>query len=79
MSTLGKTLVAASIALVAALPAQQAEAWWGWGPGYAGGWRHSYIYDPAYQFALPRDKQYIRDLYLHGPAYANWQYWRRFW
>ena len=75
MSRLSNARAAAGIAAVVALPVSQAEAWWG--PSYGAGWRHSYVHDPAYRFAPPRMKQYIRDLYLRGPGYATWREHRR--
>jgi hypothetical protein len=36
------------------------------------------VYDPAYRWGSPTMKQYIQDLYLRGPQYANWRQQRRF-
>jgi hypothetical protein len=43
----------------------------------AGPWRNAYVHDPAYRWGSPVMKQYIRDLYLRGPGYANWRQQRR--
>lgn len=74
MKTLLKILTAAAIAALVALPTEVGAFW---GPG-VGAWRHNYIYDPAYRFAPAWQREYIRDLYLHGPAYARWRQLRRF-
>lgn len=42
-----------------------------------GPWRYSYVYDPQYRRGPPTMRAYIRDLYLYGPAYANWKQQRR--
>ena len=65
-------LPVAVLLALAAVPAEDANAYWGWGPGY-GAWRHAYFYDPAYRFASPAMRAYIRDLYLRGPEYAAWR------
>lgn len=66
-----RTLLAVGIAAaLVALPTQVANAYWG--PGF-GGWRHAYVHDPSYRHAPPSLKQYIRDLYRRGPAYAGWR------
>jgi hypothetical protein len=75
MKILKRVLVAAGItAALLAVPTQVANAYWG--PGF-GGWRHAYVHDPAYRWAPPQQKAYIRDLYLRGPGYANWHQQRR--
>jgi hypothetical protein len=61
-------------AALVALATQMANA--SWGPGY-GAWRHAYVHDPAYRYAHPLVKRYIRDLYLRGPEYAAWRDQRR--
>jgi hypothetical protein len=76
MSRLHIALAAAGIAALLAVPVGQAEAWWG-GPWHGAGWRNAYVHDPAYRFAPPQMKQYIRDLYRHGPAYAALRDYRR--
>lgn len=77
MKIVKRALVTSGIALaLLAIPMQTAEAFW-YGPGY-GTWRNSYIWDPAYRWARPAQKNYIRDLYLRGPEYANWRQSRRY-
>lgn len=66
--------VAASLLLV---PAETATAWWGGGPA-VGSWRHAYVYDPNYRWGSPAMRNYVRDLYLYGPGYAQWRQVRRF-
>ncbi|MGD2081384.1 MAG: hypothetical protein PVF91_00335 [Chromatiales bacterium] len=75
MSRVSIAIAVAGIAAMLAMPVHQAEAWWG--PWYGTGWRNSYVYDPAYRYAPPQMKQYIRDLYLRGPGYATWREHRR--
>lgn len=75
MKTQKHVLIAASMAAaMTMMPAQVANAYWlpGWGA-----YRHAYVHDPAYRWAPPEQKAYIRDLYLRGPAYANWRQQRR--
>ena len=60
-------LAVAALLALAVIPAEVANAYWG--PGY-GAWRHAYVHDPAYRYAHPVVKRYIRDLYLRGPEYA---------
>ena len=75
MKTMKRILVAIGIAAVVALiPAEVANAYWypGWG-----GWHHAYVHNPAYRWAPPEQKAYIRDLYMRGPGYANWRQQRR--
>jgi hypothetical protein len=62
-------LAAAIAAALAVIPAEVANAYWH--PGY-GTWRHAYVYDPAYRWGTPAQRNYIRDLYLRGPGYAAW-------
>jgi hypothetical protein len=77
MKIVKRVLFVAGVAALAALPTQTAGAFWlGPGPGI-GPWRHSYIYDPGYRWGSPAMRGYIRDLYLYGPAYANWRQQRR--
>jgi len=72
-----RVLVTSCVALaLIAIPMQTAEAYW-WGPG-VGAWRNAYVYDPAYRWGSPFMKNYIRDLYLRGPQYANWRQARRY-
>jgi hypothetical protein len=81
MKRVGKILTAAGVAAMLLLPAQETLGWWrGPGPGYGHGpWRHSYVYDPAYRWGSPATRQYIRDLHLFGPGYANWRRMQRWW
>ena len=73
MKKLLKILAAAGIAALVAIPAEVGAVWGpGWGP-----WRNNHIYDPAYRFGPPWQRNYIRDLYLHGPGYAHWRQLRR--
>ena len=75
MKTMKRILVATGIAaVVAMIPAEVANAWYY--PG-VGAWRHAYVHDPAYRWAPPEQKTYIRDLYLRGPGYATWRQPRR--
>lgn len=77
MKRLHKTLAAAGIAALMALPMQTAQAWWG-GPGYGyGWWRDAYRYDPAYWYAPPYLRADIRRMYRYGPGYAYWRNWYR--
>ena len=78
MKRLTKILTAAGITVLLMVPAQQAFGWWG-GPWHGSGWRHGYAYDPAYRWGSPATRQYIRDLHLFGPAYAQWRRARRWW
>ena len=79
MKALKRVLATAGVAAALILiPIQTADAYWpGAGPGF-GPWRHSYVYDPAYRWGPPAVKNYIRDLYRRGPAYANWHQSRRY-
>ncbi len=75
MKRLFRTIAAAAMLVaLTILPTQVANAYWA--PGY-GAWRHAYVHDPAYRYAHPVVKRYIRDLYLHGPDYAAWREHRR--
>jgi hypothetical protein len=75
MKTLKRILVAAGIAAAMIMvPGQVANAYWL--PGH-GAWQHAYVHDPAYRWAPPQQRAYIRDLYRRGPAYANWRQQRR--
>ena len=75
MKIMKRALAVAGIAAVMAMiPAEVANAYWG--PGY-GAMRHAYVHDPAYRWAPPGQKAYIRDLYRRGPGYANWRQLRR--
>ena len=70
-------LAAGIAAALIMIPTQVANAYWpGAGP-VAGPWRNAYVHDPAYRWGSPAMKQYIRDLYLRGPGYANWRQQRR--
>lgn len=70
-----RTLFAIGVAAaLVVLPTQVANAYWG--PGF-GNWRHAYVHDPAYRYASPLVKQYIRDIYLRGPGYAARRQQRR--
>jgi hypothetical protein len=76
MKTAKRLLVAASIAAaLVMIPTQVANAYWA--PGFSA-WRHAYIHDPAYRWATPAMRQYIRNLYLRGPGYAAWRQQRRY-
>ena len=79
MKVLKRVVLAAGIAAaLIMIPTQVANAYWpGAGP-FAGPWRNAYIYDPADRWGSPAMKQYIRDLYLRGPEYADWRQQRRF-
>jgi hypothetical protein len=71
-------IAAAAVVALVAIPIQTASAfWWGPSPG-VGPWRHSYVHDPAYRWGSSVSRNYIRDLYLYGPVYANWRQHRRF-
>lgn len=77
MKIVKRVLVTAGIALaLIAIPMRTAEAF-SCGPGY-GAWRNAYVRDPAYRWGSPAMKNYIRDLYRRGPAYANWHQSRRY-
>jgi len=79
MKTLRQTALTGAMTLaLLVIPAQKADAFWlgSRGPGY-GGWRHAYVHHPAYRWGGPWQKSYIRDLYLRGPAYAQWRQLRR--
>jgi len=77
MKTLKRLFVVTGIvAALLAIPTHTASAFW-YGPAY-GPWRHSYIYDPAYRWGSPVMKSYLRDLYLRGPGYAQWNQSRRY-
>jgi hypothetical protein len=74
MRRLNKMMQAAGIAVLLALPIQQADAvWWGGYPGQGSAWRHSYIYAPAHRWGSPIARGYIRDAYRYGPGYAKWR------
>ncbi len=80
MNILRRILIASGVALaLVAIPTLPAQAYWpgGYGPG-VGGWRRAYVYDPAYRWGGAATRSYIRDLYLYGPAYANWHQNRRY-
>ncbi|MGD8208139.1 MAG: hypothetical protein PVH47_08685 [Thiohalocapsa sp.] len=71
-----RVLIAGGVAAaLAAIPMEVANAYWG--PGY-GAWRHGYVHDPAYRWGTPASRSYVRDLYLHGPGYAEWRRMRRY-
>ncbi|WP_296900176.1 hypothetical protein [Thiohalocapsa sp.] len=75
MRTLKRILISAGIiALLSMIPAQIAGAYWL--PGHHA-WQQAYVYDPAYRWATPRHRQFIRDLYRYGPDYAQWRLYRR--
>jgi hypothetical protein len=75
MQILKHVLIAASlIAALSMIPAQVSGAYWPSGHGIA---RHAYLYDPAYRWAPPRQRRFIRDLYRYGPGYAQWRLYRR--
>jgi len=78
MKHLVKVFVAAGITALALLPQVAGSFWWG-SPGYGGGWRNAYKYDPAYRFGSPQARKYIRDLHRYGPAYAQWRQHRKYW
>jgi hypothetical protein len=69
-------LSAAVAAALIAIPQAVSAYWLGPAPG-VGPWRYSYVYDPQYRRGPPTMRAYIRDLYLYGPAYANWKQQRR--
>ena len=76
MRTFNKNLAAFAVVTAVALPTQQANAYW-WSYPWYGGWsRHGYVYDPAYRWGSPVSRRYIRSLYLHGPGYAAWRWYR---
>lgn len=79
MKILKRVLVAVGIAVaLLAVPLQTANAFWpGPAPG-VGPWRHAYVHDPNYRWGPPTVRNYIRDLYLYGPAYASWRQQRRY-
>jgi len=69
-------LSAAVAATLIAIP--QALSAYRFGPAPAVGSRpYSYVYDPQHRWGPPAMRAYIRDLYLYGPAYANWKQQRR--
>jgi hypothetical protein len=70
-------LAAGIAAALIMIPTQVANAYWPGAPPVAGPWRNAYVHDPAYRWGSPVMKQYIRDLYLRGPGYANWRQQRR--
>jgi hypothetical protein len=77
MRRIGKLLSSLGVVLLLVATTQQAQGWW-MGPGY-GPWRHAYVHDPAYRWGSPMTRQYIRNLHLYGPAYAEWKRLRTWW
>ncbi len=76
MRTFSKFITVLALITAVVLPAQQADAYWWGNPWYGGGWRHGYVYDPAYRWGSPVMRRYIRNVYLRGPGYAAWQWYR---
>lgn len=75
MKTLKRTLITAGlVAALGLIPAEIANAYWL--PGYQA-WHNAYLYDPAYRWGPPRQRQYLRDLYRYGAEYAHWRQQRR--
>lgn len=79
MKRLGKVLAAAGLTALFLAPAQQAQGWWWGGPWHGAGWRNAYVHDPAYRWGAPATRQYIRNLHLYGPQYAEWKRLQRWW
>jgi hypothetical protein len=78
MKRLGKMLAGFGVAALFVVSAPPAEGWWG-RPWHGGGWRHAYVYSPAYRWGSPATRQYLRDLHLYGPTYAQYKRLRRWW
>ena len=76
MKRLFKLLGALALVALWALPTEVGAFWWG--PGW-GNWQNAYVYDPAYRWGTPYQRDYIRDLYRFGPVYAQWRQARRWW
>lgn len=78
MKTAKRILITAAVAAaLAAIPATTSAWWLGPAPGI-GPWRHAYVHDPSYRFGPPALRNYIRDLHLYGPVYADWHQRQRY-
>ncbi|MGA7982265.1 MAG: hypothetical protein WCA32_18840 [Chromatiaceae bacterium] len=74
---LGRHLLLAAVVAATLIAVPEAVGAYWLGPGFVP-WRHAYINDPNYRWGPPSMRSYIRDLYLYGPGYANWNRQRRF-